>query len=1445
MKTGFLSLLCTTALLLTGLVNAQDDALFRVVTDTVLNLRACGSTDCARVGQVPAGAELPVHATEGDWYQVLVDGELVWAAGWLTTRLPEAGPTPTGARLLVMGETWSDDVTGCRLLVGKVADEAGDLALLLAGDGRQEVRVDVYQPGAPAPLPLSVSSDSEADVMGNPVIVRTWPPGVRWPAGRYRFELGLGELDSVFEWEMPGPGEYSLLVDCERPASGSMVDELAAQTLVDGQIHRDRETGCNLFLTTLEGQAGVDVLIIGERRREARVDLFLPGEQTALLPEREEEDDQPAEGEAHVARIYSRNADWRPGLYRLDLDLGEGRSAFNWEMERLDKHVLLIDCDAPSAGESGSAQGPIMLELDETHYDLATGCIVILFPESSDDDLNLVIQGEHQEEVVARVFRPDAERPLTVDGRLSRTFSESGRPYMLQFYAAEQGWPAGLYRLELELEGQVGEFTWRMEAPRDQSLLIYCDDEPPGREAADVAVDPTPTPPGERAAEESDQAGPLFNVATNNALNLRACASTDCEQVGQVPGGTTLPVYAVEGDWYQALVNGELVWLAGWLTTRAPDMVLEDTSMILDERTGCTVLLGARQLFDVLHILVGGERHEDVHFEFYAPGESAPLSYSERSVIELDESGTMIEHVYQGVLVSAGMSYRLLIELDGRSNLVEWIPAQDGGTAIFIICNDMEDFPAGDGPGPISSAATQIAQVPAQGGDDVATPIMLQVGDTLRDVRSGCLVRLAPDSPGEDLDVVLSGERRAELEVRVYPPGADSALPFSGRRDRTLPDDQPVIRQYYSAEQDWPWGLYRLELELDGRVSAFAWRMETPTDQFLLIMCGETDSPAPTPATPTPAAAPPRLLETNVSWMDDHTDCEILVSDRALDGDLNIWITGPRPEDVDVRVYRPGESSQLPFDGRFRDEVEEADLPLDWQYYEPDDSWQDGTWEFEVTSDGKTSRFAWQLANAGDQTITLLCDVSDLNVPLSEAPPEGQAEGEEAQVSVEPTPPRVLETDVFYRDDHTGCDIIIDPEGVDGDLNLALAGDRYQDIEARVYRPGSDTPLRVSDRIDDVFAESDEPFIWQYYTVTTPWIDGQYLLEVELDGRTTLAYWNLERGGDQLIYVFCNTEEGSLPIATLTPTPTVTPSPTATPPPTATPLPTRTPVPTRTRELRTGRELRDYITGCVVYIDPEGLDGHLHLVLTGDRREEVEASIYGPDNLFVDYSRRTHDTFDDVDEEFVWFIYRTYGGWDAGLYRLVFTLEDRTSELFWNLERGGDQVIYIGCDGPLPRATVTPTPTVTYTPSPTWTPSPTPTPTPVEAAADVRTGALHEDEATGCTLLVLEFRPEQVDWKDLWITIEGSERDAVEIDVWLPDAAAPLPIDERYEDIIETGNALLVHSYSPRTDWRNGLYRFDLSLAGDSSSLTWRMSGPGYYAVGITCDRAPGPAPSV
>ncbi len=61
----------------------------------------------------------------------------------------------------------------------------------------------------------------------------------------------------------------------------------------------------------------------------------------------------------------------------------------------------------------------------------------------------------------------------------------------------------------------------------------------------------------------------------------------------------------------------------------------------------------------------------------------------------------------------------------------------------------------------------------------------------------------------------------------------------------------------------------------------------------------------------------------------------------------------------------------------------------------------------------------------------------------------------------------------------------------------------------------------------------------------------------------------------------------------------------------------------------------------------------------------------------------------------------------------------------------------------------------------------------VEVEADMRTGALQEDEETGCTLLALEFPPEQVDWMGLLMTAGGSARNSVQVDFSLQDAEGP------------------------------------------------------------------------
>ena len=160
----------------------------------------------------------------------------------------------------------------------------------------------------------------------------------------------------------------------------------------------------------------------------------------------------------------------------------------------------------------------------------------------------------------------------------------------------------------------------------------------------------------------------------------------------------------------------------------------------------------------------------------------------------------------------------------------------------------------------------------------------------------------------------------------------------------------------------------------------------------------------------------------------------------------------------------------------------------------------------------------------------------------------------------------------------------------------------------------------------------------------------------------------------------------------------------------------------------------------------------------------------------------------------------------------------------------GDQVIFITCNRPAPDPTRAPPPTAT----------------PPLTQTEIRTGALHQDPATNCEVLILEYPPEQPDWKNLWVLRDGTNRHEVAVDLWLPDANAPLPVWDEEDDTLDSGDPFVFQSWSPRTDWRNGLYRIVLRLGDASTTLTWRMdSQDGYFAVNVTCAQPDESPPSV
>ena len=65
----------------------------QITVDTVINLRACASTSCARVGRALPGDVFNVLGKDGDWYEIAFEDDSAYIAAWLTRIMMDP---PTG-----------------------------------------------------------------------------------------------------------------------------------------------------------------------------------------------------------------------------------------------------------------------------------------------------------------------------------------------------------------------------------------------------------------------------------------------------------------------------------------------------------------------------------------------------------------------------------------------------------------------------------------------------------------------------------------------------------------------------------------------------------------------------------------------------------------------------------------------------------------------------------------------------------------------------------------------------------------------------------------------------------------------------------------------------------------------------------------------------------------------------------------------------------------------------------------------------------------------------------------------------------------------------------------------------------------------------------------------------------------------------------------------------
>ena len=66
---------------------AAGGTMFQITVDAVVNLRACASTTCDRLGRALDGDRLDVVGEDGDWYEIAFESGRAYIAAWLTRKV--------------------------------------------------------------------------------------------------------------------------------------------------------------------------------------------------------------------------------------------------------------------------------------------------------------------------------------------------------------------------------------------------------------------------------------------------------------------------------------------------------------------------------------------------------------------------------------------------------------------------------------------------------------------------------------------------------------------------------------------------------------------------------------------------------------------------------------------------------------------------------------------------------------------------------------------------------------------------------------------------------------------------------------------------------------------------------------------------------------------------------------------------------------------------------------------------------------------------------------------------------------------------------------------------------------------------------------------------------------------------------------------------------------
>ena len=192
----------------------------------------------------------------------------------------------------------------------------------------------------------------------------------------------------------------------------------------------------------------------------------------------------------------------------------------------------------------------------------------------------------------------------------------------------------------------------------------------------------------EDSTVETRQGDSSFKVTVKSAVNLREGAGTSFKLAGQANPGEILEVVAEEGDWYEIRFGRGTAFIAGWLTTRLPDAIIETSQTYIIEETGCLVVPDASRSSDMdINVIITGSRKGDIVVDLYAPTKPDPLRVEgQLDKTFIDTGDTYIHQYYRWNQWFPTGIYTIEVEINDEVHSLAWNVAERAKYNLFVQC---------------------------------------------------------------------------------------------------------------------------------------------------------------------------------------------------------------------------------------------------------------------------------------------------------------------------------------------------------------------------------------------------------------------------------------------------------------------------------------------------------------------------------------------------------------------------------------------------------------------------------------------------------------------------------------------------------------------------------------------------------------------------------------